>query len=168
MSNIAINDIGTAEDFLRAIDESMKSYNIGDTVTGTVVQIDRDGALIDIGHKTEAYIPKKEVSAKRVFDIYEFLEVGKVVNANITSVDQEGQFHLSMKEAEVESLWNQVEAIWNSEDKIVSGVIAKVVKGGMIVDIGVRAFLPSSQSHIQKDSDFNSFVGQTVEAKIIQ
>jgi small subunit ribosomal protein S1 len=168
MSKIAINDIGTAEDFLRAIDESMKSYNIGDLVKGVVVQIDRDGALIDIGSKMEAFIPKKEISAKRVFDIYEFLSIGKSVNANIIRVDEEGQFVLSMKEAEVISLWDQVEAIWNSDEKVVSGEITKIVKGGMIVDIGVRAFLPSSQSHISKDADFSTFVGQTVEAKIIQ
>lgn len=168
MSNIAINDIGTAEDFLRAIDESMKTYAIGDLVKGVVVQIDRDGALIDIGSKMEAFIPKKEISAKRVFDIYEVLEIGKTVQANIIRVDEEGQFVLSMKEAEVISLWDQVEAIWHSDEKTVSGVITKVVKGGMIVDIGVRAFLPSSQSHINKDSDFSTFVGQTVEAKIIQ
>ena len=168
MNKIAINDIGTVEDFLRAIDESMRSYAIGDMVKGIVVQIDRDGALIDIGSKMEAFIPKKEVSAKRLFDIYEVLEIGKTVQANIIRTDEEGQFILSMKEAEVISLWDQVEAIWNSEDKIVSGVIAKVVKGGMIVDIGVRAFLPSSQSHINKDADFTTFVGQTVEAKIIQ
>jgi small subunit ribosomal protein S1 len=168
MSNIAINDIGTAEDFLRAIDESMRSYAVGDMVKGTVVQIDRDGALIDIGYKTEAFIPKKEISARRVFDIYEVLEIGKTVQANIIRTDEEGQFVLSMKEAEVISLWDEVEAIWNSDDKVVSGVITKVVKGGMIVDIGVRAFLPSSQSHINKDSDFTTFVGQTVEAKIIQ
>jgi small subunit ribosomal protein S1 len=168
MSNIAINDIGTAEDFLRAIDESMKEYAVGDLVKGLVVQIDRDGALIDIGSKMEAFIPKKEISAKRVFDIYEVLEIGKTVQANIIRVDEEGQFVLSMKEAEVISLWDQVEAIWNSDDKTVSGVITKVVKGGMIVDIGVRAFLPSSQSHINKDADFTTFVGQTVEAKIIQ
>jgi len=116
----------------------------------------------------EAFIPKKEVSAKRVFDIYEVLEIGKTIQANIIRTDEEGQYVLSMKEAEVISLWDQVEAIWNSDDKIVSGVITKVVKGGMIVDIGVRAFLPSSQSHINKDSDFTTFVGQTVEAKIIQ
>jgi small subunit ribosomal protein S1 len=91
-----------------------------------------------------------------------------MVQANIIRLDEEGQYVLSMKEAEVISLWDQVEAIWNSDDKIVSGVITKVVKGGMIVDIGVRAFLPSSQSHINKDSDFTTFVGQTVEAKIIQ
>jgi small subunit ribosomal protein S1 len=168
MNQVAINDIGTAEDFLRAIDESMKSYSIGDTVKGIVVQIDRDGVLLDIGSKMEAFIPKKEVSARRVFDIYEILAIGQTAQANIISMDQEGQFILSMKEAEVESLWDQVEAIWHSDEKVVSGVIAKVVKGGMIVDIGVRAFLPSSQSHINKDSDFSTFVGQTVEAKIIQ
>jgi small subunit ribosomal protein S1 len=168
MSKIAINDIGTAEDFLRAIDESMRSYAIGDMVKGIVVQIDRDKVLLDIGSKMEAFIPMKEISAKRVFDVYDILSIGQMVQANIIRLDEEGQFVLSMKEAEVISLWDQVEAIWNSEQKVVTGVITKVVKGGMIVDIGVRAFLPSSQSHINKDSDFTTFVGQTIEAKIIQ
>jgi small subunit ribosomal protein S1 len=168
MNKIAINDIGTAEDFLRAIDESMKSYAIGDMVKGIVVQIDRDGVLLDIGSKMEAFIPMKEISARRVFDVYDILSIGQMVQANIIRLDEEGQFVLSMKEAEVISLWDQVEAIWNSEQKVVTGVITKVVKGGMIVDIGVRAFLPSSQSHINKDADFTTFVGQTVEAKIIQ
>ena len=168
MNQIAINDIGTAEDFLRAIDESMRSYTIGDKVSGMVVQIDREGALVDIGYKTEAFVPKKEISAKRVFDIHDLLSIGQTVEATIIRLDEEGQFVLSMKEAEVEALWNQVEAIWNSDQKVVSGEITKIVKGGMIVDIGVRAFLPSSQSHINKTEDFNSYVGQIVEAKIIQ
>jgi small subunit ribosomal protein S1 len=168
MKQIAINDIGTAEDFLTAIDESMKSYNIGDLVKGMVVQIDRDGALLDIGSKVEAFIPMKEISAKRIFDVYDILSIGQMVQANIIKLDEEGHFVLSMKEAEVELLWNTVEAIWNSDDKIVSGEITRIVKGGMIVDIGVRAFLPSSQSHISKTEDFTTFVGQTVEGKIIQ
>jgi small subunit ribosomal protein S1 len=73
-----------------------------------------------------------------------------------------------MKESEVETLWNSVEAIWNSEDKLVSGEITRVVKGGMIVDIGLRAFLPASQFHVDKVDDFNNYVGQRVDAKIIQ
>ena len=168
MKQIAINDIGTAEDFLRAIDESMRSSNIGDIVRGMVVQIDRDGALVDIGYKTEAFIPKKEVSAKRLFEVDEIISIGDMVEATIIRVDEEGQYILSMKEAELEILWNKVEAIWNSDDKVVSGVITKLVKGGMIVDIGVRAFLPASQSHISKESDFSTYIGQTVEGKIIQ
>lgn len=168
MKQIAINDIGTVEDFLKAIDESMRSYNIGDLVKGIVVQIDREGALIDIGSKVEAFVPKKEVSAKRLFEIDEIISIGDMVEATIIRVDEEGQYVLSMKEAEVEMLWNRAEAIWNSDDKVVSGVITKVVKGGMIVDIGVRAFLPASQSHIAKEADFTTFVGQTIEAKMIQ
>ena len=168
MNKIAINDIGTAEDFLRAIDESMKIYAINDSVNGIVVQIDNEGILVDIGSKTEAFVPKKEISAKRLFDIHDLVSIGQIVEANIIGLDEEGQYVLSMKEAEVELLWNTVEAIWNSDEKIVTGEITRIVKGGMIVDIGVRAFLPSSQSNINKDSDFTTFVGQTVEAKIIQ
>ena len=148
MKQVAINDIGTAEDFLRAIDESMKSYNIGDIVTGRVVQIDREGVLLDIGCKTEGFISKKELSAKRVFQIEELVSIGDVLEATILDINYEGQYLLSTKQAELEMLWNTAEAIWNSDDKVVSGEITRLVKGGMIVDIGLRAFLPSSQFHI--------------------
>ena len=168
MNQVAINDIGSLEDFLKAIDESMKTYNVGDAVTGTVVQIDREGVLLDIGCKTEGFIPKKEVSARRTIDIHEVVSIGQVIDASIIGIDQEGQYILSMKEAEVEAIWNEVEAIWNSEDKFISGEITKLVKGGMIVDIGIRAFLPSSQSFIDRSEDFSRYVGQTIDAKIIQ
>ena len=168
MNQVAINDIGSLEDFLKAIDESMKSYNIGDAVTGTVVQIDREGVLLDIGCKTEGFIPKKEVSARRTIDIHDVVSIGQVINASIIGIDQEGQYVLSMKEAEVEAIWSEVESIWNSDNKVVSGEITKLVKGGMIVDIGIRAFLPSSQSFIDRSEDFSRYVGQTIDAKIIQ
>lgn len=168
MNNIAINDIGSLEDFLKAIDESMKTYNVGDAVRGTVVQIDREGVLLDIGCKTEGFIPKKEVSARRTVDIHEVVSIGQVIDASIIGIDQEGQYILSMKEAEVEAIWNEVEAIYNSDNNVVSGEITKLVKGGMIVDIGIRAFLPSSQSFIDKSEDFSRYVGQTIQAKVIQ
>lgn len=167
MNQVAINDIGTLEDFLKAIDESMKEYFVGDIVTGTVVQIDREGILLDIGCKSEGHIPKKEVSAKRLFDIEDIVSIGQVLQATVIGLDDEG-YVLSMKEAEVEILWNSVEAIWNSDDKIVSGEITRIVKGGMIVDIGLRAFLPASQFHVDKSEDLANYVGQRVDAKIIQ
>jgi small subunit ribosomal protein S1 len=167
MNQVAINDIGSLEDFLKAIDESMKEYFVGDIVTGTVVQIDREGILLDIGCKTEGHIPKKEVSAKRLFDIEDIVSIGQVLQATVIGLDDEG-YVLSMKEAEVEILWNSVEAIWNSDDKIVSGEITRIVKGGMIVDIGLRAFLPASQFHVDKSEDLANYVGQIVDAKIIQ
>jgi small subunit ribosomal protein S1 len=167
MNQVTLNDIGTPEDFLRAIDESMKEFFVGDIVNGTVVQIDREGILLDIGCKTEGHIPKKEVSAKRIFDIHDVVSIGQVLQATVIGLDDEG-YVLSMKEAEVEILWNSVEAIWNSDDKIVSGEITRIVKGGMIVDIGLRAFLPASQFHVDKSEDLANYVGQRVDAKIIQ
>ena len=168
MKQVAINDIGSLEDFLKAIDESMKTYNVGDVVTGTVVQIDREGVLLDIGCKTEGFVPKKEVTARRTIDINEVISIGQVVSGTIISIDSEGQYILSLKEAEVEAIWNQVEAIFHSDNNVVVGQITKLVKGGMIVDIGIRAFLPASQSFIDKSEDFSRYVGQEVEAKIIQ
>jgi small subunit ribosomal protein S1 len=167
MNQVTLNDIGTPEDFLRAIDESMKEYFVGDIVNGTVVQIDREGILLDIGCKTEGHIPKKEVSARRIFDIEDVVSIGQILQATVIGLDDEG-YVLSMKEAEVEILWNSVEAIWNSDDKIVSGEITRIVKGGMIVDIGLRAFLPASQFHVDKSEDLANYVGQRVDAKIIQ
>ena len=167
MNQVAINDIGSLEDFLKAIDESMKEYFVGDIVTGTVVQIDREGVLLDIGCKTEGHIPKKELSAKRLFDIEDIVSIGQVLQATVIGLDDEG-YVLSTKEAEVEILWNSIESIWNSSDKIVSGEITRIVKGGMIVDIGLRAFLPASQFHVDKSEDLANYVGQRVDAKIIQ
>ena len=167
MNQVAINDIGSLEDFLKAIDESMKEYFVGDIVTGTVVQIDREGVLLDIGCKNEGHIPKKELSAKRIFDIDDVVSIGQVLQATVIGLDDEG-YVLSTKEAEVEILWNSIEAIWNSEDKLVSGEITRIVKGGMIVDIGLRAFLPASQFHVDKTEDLANYVGHRVDAKIIQ
>lgn len=167
MKQVAINDIGSLEDFLKAIDESMKEYFVGDIVTGTVVQIDREGVLLDIGCKNEGHIPKKELSAKRIFDIHDIVSIGQVLQATVIGLDDEG-YVLSTKEAEVEILWNSIEAIWNSDEKVVSGEITRIVKGGMIVDIGLRAFLPASQFHVDKTEDLANYVGQIVDAKIIQ
>ena len=168
MNQVAINDIGTLEDFLKAIDESMREYFVGDIVTGTVVQIDREGVLLDIGCKSEGHIPKKEISAKRLFDIHDIVSIGQVLSATVLAINEEGQYILSTKEAEVEILWNSIESVWNSEDKLVSGEITRIVKGGMIVDIGLRAFLPASQFHVDKTEDLANYVGQRVDAKIIQ
>ena len=168
MNQVAINDIGTLEDFLKAIDESMREYFVGDIVTGTVVQIDREGVLLDIGCKSEGHIPKKEISAKRLFDIHDIVSIGQVLSATVLAINEEGQYILSTKEAEVEILWNSIESVWNSEDKLVSGEITRIVKGGMIVDIGLRAFLPASQFHVDKTEDLANYVGHRVDAKIIQ
>ena len=78
---VAINDIGSAEDFLAAIDETIKYFNDGDIVEGTVVKVDRDEVLLDIGYKTEGVIPSRELSIKHDVDPTEVVNVGDRVEA---------------------------------------------------------------------------------------
>lgn len=167
MNKIAINDIGTPEDFLRAIDESMKDFTIGDMARGTVVQIDRDGVLVDIGYKTEAHIPKKQMTSRREFDVYDIVSIGQVIEATVIGKDEEGQLTLSLKEAEAEQFWNTLETMYEA-GMPVSGIVSKIVKGGLIVDIGVRSFLPASLFHIDRTQDFTKAIGTEVEALITE
>ena len=167
MNQVTLNDIGTPEDFLRAIDESMKEYFVGDKVLGTVVQIDREGVLLDIGCKSEGHIPKREVSTKRLFDIEDVVSIGQVIEASVIGMNDDG-YILSIKESEIKVLWDAIEASYNSDDKVVSGEVIRVVKGGVIVDIGVRAFLPASQIDVEKTEDLNAYLGQKVDGKIIK
>ena len=127
MKQVTLNDIGTPEDFLRAIDESMREYFVGDIVTGTVVQIDREGVLLDIGCKSEGHIPKREVSTKRLFDIEDVVSIGQVIEASVIGIGDDG-YILSMKESEIKVLWDAIEASYNSDDKLVSGEVIRVVK----------------------------------------
>ena len=80
-AQVAINDIGSAEDFLAAIDETIKYFNDGDIVEGTIVKVDRDEVLLDIGYKTEGVIPSRELSIKHDVDPSEVVGVGDSVEA---------------------------------------------------------------------------------------
>ena len=162
MKQVAINDIGTTEDFLAAIDASMKTWKNDDPIVGTVVQIDRDGILVDIGDKAEAFVPKNEVSNRRNFDIQEIVQIGQVVEAVVLSKNDEGQYILSMKQNEIESIWRTIQYKYEISDPIM-GKVVKIVKGGLIVDIGVKAFLPGSLVDTNRVTDFTAYVGHEAE-----
>ena len=116
---IAINDIGTAEDFLAAIDATIKYFNDGDLVEGTVVKVDRDEVLLDIGYKTEGVIPSRELSIKHDVDPSEVVSVGDSVEALVlTKEDKEGRLILSKKRAQYERAWGTIEKI-KEEDGVV-------------------------------------------------
>ena len=96
-SQIAVNDIGSAEDFLAAVEETMKYFNDGDLISGTVVRIDRDEVLLDVGYKTEGVIPSRELSIKHDVDPNEVVEIGDAVEALvIQKEDKEGRLLLSL------------------------------------------------------------------------
>src|SRR2546426_2662454 len=165
---VAINDIGTAEDFLAAVDATIKYFNDGDLVEGTVVKVDRDEVLLDIGYKTEGVIPSRELSIKHDVDPGDVVSVGDLVEALVlTKEDKEGRLILSKKRAQYERAWGTIEAI-KDRDGVVSGPVIEVVKGGLIIDIGLRGFLPASLVELRRVRDLAPYVGRSLEAKIIE
>src|SRR5687767_11973178 len=165
---IAINDIGSAEDFLAAIDQTIKYFNDGDIVEGVIVKVDRDEVLLDIGYKTEGVIPSRELSIKHDVDPHEVVSVGDEVEALVLQKeDKEGRLILSKKRAQYERAWGTIEAK-KEADGVVTGSVIEVVKGGLILDIGLRGFLPASLVEMRRVRDLQPYVGRELEAKIIE
>jgi small subunit ribosomal protein S1 len=165
---VAVNDIGSEEDFLAAIDLTIKYFNDGDIVEGTIVKVDRDEVLLDIGYKTEGVIPSRELSIKHDVDPNEVVNVGDHVEALVLQKeDKEGRLILSKKRAQYEKAWGTIEKI-KEEDGVVTGTVIEVVKGGLILDIGLRGFLPASLVEMRRVRDLQPYVGQEIEAKIIE
>jgi small subunit ribosomal protein S1 len=158
----------TEQEFLDAIDASMKTFTKGQMVKGTVVQIGRDGILVDIGHKTEAFIPRLELLPQKDASIHDVVSIGEVIEAEVISKNyEEDQYILSMKENQINALWDTLQFKYEISDPIV-GKIVKAVKGGLIVDIGTRAFLPGSLIELNRVEDISVYVGHEVEAIILQ
>ena len=167
-AQVAINDIGSAEDFLAAIDATIKSFEDGDIVEGTIVKVDRDEVLLDIGYKTEGVIPSLELSINHDVDPNEVVHVGDIVEALVlTKEDKEGRLILSKKRAQYERAWGTIEKV-KEEDGMVEGQVIEVVKGGLIIDIGLRGFLPASLVEMRRVRDLQPYVGKVLEAKIIE
>ena len=165
---IAINDIGTADDFLAEVEKTLKFFNDGDLIEGTVVKIDRDEVLLDVGYKTEGVIPSRELSIKHDIDPTEVVSVGDAIEALVLQKeDKEGRLILSKKRAQYERAWGDVEKI-KETDGVVTGTVIEVVKGGLIVDIGLRGFLPASLIELRRVRDLSPYLGQEVEAKILE
>src|SRR6201989_472929 len=167
-AQVAINDIGSADDFLAAIEGTIKEFNDGDIVEGVIVRVDRDEVLLDIGYKTEGVIPSRELSIKHDVDPNEVVSVGDEVEALVlTKEDKEGRLILSKKRAQYERAWGTIEEL-KEKDEPVEGTVIEVVKGGLILDIGLRGFLPASLVEMRRVRDLQPYVGRKIEAKIIE
>ncbi|MBO6098362.1 MAG: 30S ribosomal protein S1 [Aeriscardovia sp.] len=165
---VAVNDIGTKEDLIKAVSSTVKNFNEGDLVTGSVVQIGRDEVLLDIGYKTEGVIPAKELSIRKDADPEDVVKLGDEIEALvITKEDKEGRLMLSKKRAQYERAWGEIEKI-KEADGVVEGTIIETVKGGLIVDIGLRGFLPASLVEMRRVRDLAPYIGQTIKAKILE
>src|ERR1700679_3475519 len=160
------NMVGT--DLATLVGDSVLEFEDGDLVTGTVVKIDHDEVLLDIGFKSEGVIPARELSIRNDVDPSEIVSIGeRLEGLLLEKEDKEGRLVLSKKRAQYEKAWSNIEELKN-RDEVVKGVVIEVVKGGLIVDIGLRGFLPASLVELRRVRELQSYVGRTIEAKIIE
>jgi small subunit ribosomal protein S1 len=158
----------TPEELIVAMEASLRDFNDGDIVEGEIVKIDRDEVLLDIGYKSEGVIPSKELSIRHDVNPNEVVHVGERVEALVLQKeDKEGRLILSKKRAQYERAWGRIEEIMNSGQTI-TGPVIEVVKGGLILDIGLRGFLPASLVDLRRVRDLAPFVGTELECKIIE
>ena len=140
----------------------------GQLVTGIVVKVDQDEVLLDIGYKSEGVIPSRELSIRNDIDPNEVVKEGESIEALVLQKeDKEGRLLLSKKRAQYERAWGKIEEVKEAEG-IVKGTVIEVVKGGLIVDIGLRGFLPASLVELRRVRDLQPYVGKELEAKIIE
>ena len=149
-------------------DATMISFKEGDVVNGKVVRIDKDEVLVDIGYKSEGVIPSNELSIRKSVDPGDEVSLGEEVDALVlTKEDQEGRLILSKKRARFEKAWRRIEAAAESGEPV-EGTVIEVVKGGLILDLGVRGFLPASLVDIRRVHNLDEFMGQKLECKVIE
>ncbi len=150
----------------RLYEETLADIEEGSIVRGSIVQITDTEVLIDIGYKSEGTIPLKEF--KTVTGAPMDIKVGDQIDVYLESTeDEEGLVVLSKEKADRIQIWDQM-AKAHEENRVVEGVVVEKIKGGLTVDIGVRSFLPGSQVDLRPVKNLESFIGQTIKAKIIK
>ena len=166
---IVENDVGDSiEELMAAIDATIKPFDEGDLVTGQIVKIDKDEVLLDIGYKSEGVIPSRELSIRNDVDPSQVVSLGDEIEALVLQKeDKEGRLILSKKRAQYEKAWGKIEEIKNA-DGTVEGPVIEVVKGGLILDIGLRGFLPASLVEMRRVRDLQPYVGKVLECRIIE
>ncbi len=149
-------------------DATMQPFEEGEVVTGNVVRIDKDEVLVDIGYKSEGVIPAGELSIRKSVDPREEVSLGEEVDAMVlTKEDQDGRLIMSKKRARFEKAWRRIEAAAESGEPVIGSVI-EVVKGGLIIDLGVRGFLPASLVDIRRVPNLDEYMGTQIETKVIE
>ena len=151
-------------DFKELFEQSLNQLQYGDIARGKVVQIKDDRVMVDVGWKTEGYIPADEIKdAKGNINI----SVGDEIDVFIDKRDSEGTLVLSRDKASKFKIWDEIKNACEN-NILVEGVVVEKVKGGLSVDIGIIAFLPGSQVDIRPVKDLDKFVGQTLDFNVLK
>lgn len=160
------DDIG--DDFEAAIEATVLQFREGDIVKGVVVGVDAEGAMVDVGYKSEGLIPGRELSIRNNVDPRDEIQIGEEVEAVVLDMeDDEGRMILSKKRAMYERAWGRIQEIADAGGTV-EGSVIEVVKGGLIVDIGLRGFLPASLVDMRRVRDLDPYIGEKITAKVIE
>jgi small subunit ribosomal protein S1 len=147
---------------------TFRTIEEGEVVTGHVVRIDKDEVLVDIGYKSEGVIPASELSIRKSVDPSDEVHLGEEVDAIVlTKEDQDGRLIMSKKRARFEKAWRRIETAAESGEPV-EGTVIEVVKGGLIIDLGVRGFLPASLVDIRRVPNLDEYMGTKIETKVIE
>ena len=166
-SVFSLDDVSN-EEMNNLIDGTITVFDEGDLVTGTVVKIERDEVLLDIGFKSEGVIPVRELSIRKDANPADIVSLGDTIEALVLQKeDKDGRLVLSKKRAEYERAWNRIEEKFNAGENV-EGEVIEVVKGGLILDIGLRGFLPASLVDLRRVKDLNAYLGTRIEARVIE
>ncbi len=155
------------EEFKRLFDTTLqeKEFKVGHIVQGVILKITDDNVVVDINYKSEGVIPRSEF---RQFDKEEELELGQKVEVYIERIEnKDGVVVLSRDKANIKKAWQDIILV-KENDELIQGKVVSAVKGGLSVDIGIKAFLPGSQMDIRPVRNLESFVGQTLDFKILK
>ena len=156
------------EDFPALLEKTLVSFNNGDVIEGTVVKVDRNEVMVDVGYKSEGIIPSRELSVRKGVNPKDLIKQGEKIKALVLEKeDDEGRLILSIKRAVYEKAWGDIQEIADSK-KSIKGTVIESVKGGLIVDIGVRGFLPASLIDVRRVKELSAYVGEEIEAKILE
>lgn len=163
---------GTSDEEMNTLIDSTVDKNVvneGDLITGTVVKIEHDEVLLDIHYKSDGVIPVKQLSYRsKGANPADLVKLGDTIEALVTQKeDKDGRVVLSKTKAEQERAWDLVEEKFKAGENV-EGEVLEVVKGGLILDVGLRGFLPASLVDLRRVKDLSEYVGTHIEARIIE
>ena len=165
---VDIPDDVKPEDFPELLEKTIVSFNTGDVIEGTIVRIDRNEIMVDVGYKSEGIIPLRELTVRKSSNPNELVKEGERIKALVLDKeDDEGRLVLSAKRAVFEKVWGDIQEI-SDNNKSIKGTVIEAVKGGLIIDIGVRGFLPASLIDVRRVKELDSYIGEEIEAKILE
>ena len=157
-------------EFERLLKEGKYNFKFeqGAIIKGKVIHLEKDGALVDIGGKSEAYVPYKELTNKiKRVDIEELVKIGEEHDFFVLREEEDGQIVLSLKKVNQAQGWNKLEEAKKGNESL-TGPVVSVVKGGVIVELfGIRGFIPTSQLRL-KNSQEDNLIGTTLSVKLLE